>query len=249
MPGSDGGATGAAGPVAPDEAASALSYAGPGTARPEHTGAATGLTRLDVAALALRLLGLYAMIQAAPVLATLPGLLMYAFKGSYNWTFGESLLYAGPSLVYLTVGVLLIAYASRLAPKLLPPPVEPVAGTDPTHRALVHTTGRQLQAIAVSVVGLLLVTWSLPSLIQTAVAYLADSESPATGGITPSAIRQNLVLFAVQFAAGVWLFLGSRGLAVYWHRLRRHDHARDHARDRGPGSGSPPDGGTGREAQ
>ena len=195
----------------------ALQYAQPGTSQPHQAGDTHGLTRRDVAALALRLVGVYALLQGMYLLTYLPGLLMNYRAYRASSVAREMLLFGlGPYALSLGVGAFLLLFADRLAPRLLlgPAPGQP----DGAPPALVRTSGPELQAIAFSVVGLLLVVWSAKSLAFVAWSIYASHRH------NDAFERDGWGRYALEFVAecglGVWLFFGSKRLAAFWQRLR-----------------------------
>ena len=193
----------------------ALPYAQPDTSRPHQAGDSRGLTRLDVAALALRVVAIYALLQGMYLLVYLPGLLMN-YRAYRSASIGTEvlLLGLGPYALSLGVGVMLLLFADRLAPRLLP---EPAAGQeDGAPPALVRTSGPELQAVAFSVVGLLLALWSAKSLALA--AWHFSRKQDAVDAL--DAWGTQALEFAVECGLGLWVFFGSKRLALFWQRLR-----------------------------
>jgi hypothetical protein len=196
--------------------AAALPYALPDTNRPFQAGDTHGLTRRDVAALSLRLVGLYALLQGMYLFTYLPALLVnYRSYRASSLGMDALLFWMGPYVLSLGAGLLLLLFADRLAPRVLPAPAAGDGGAAPA--ALVRTSGPELQAIAFSVVGLLLVVWSAKSL-----ALLAWALYRAEPGVSfPNAEwGKHAMEFVVECGLGVWLFFGSKQLARFWQRLR-----------------------------
>src|SRR5688500_4748750 len=99
----------------------ALQYAQPDTSRPYQAGNAQGLTRRDVASLALKLVGIYSLLQGMYLVTYLPGLLMnYRAYRASSIAMEALLLGLGPYALSLGVGIFLLLSADRLAPRLLP---------------------------------------------------------------------------------------------------------------------------------
>jgi hypothetical protein len=217
MPDPHAGTT-AAIPAAPTAAppAQPIPYALPETSRPYQAGDAQGLTRRDVASLALKLVGIYALLQGTYLLVYLPGLLI-SYR-EWSTTVGVEMLFLGlgPYALSLAIGVVLVLFGDRLAPRLLPHS-SAAAGLGPP--TLVRTTGPELQGMAFSVVGVLLVVWSARSLILAAWG-LSQSQRADLGIFREQGWGQYLLQFALEFGAGVWLFFGSKRLAAFWQRLR-----------------------------
>jgi hypothetical protein len=203
----------------PDRAPAApLQYAQPDASRPYLAGDAHGLTRRDVASLALKLVGIYSLLQGMSLVSYMPGLLMHyrAYRAA-SIAMEMLLLGLGPYALSLGVGIFLLLFADRLAPRLLPEPAPGQADSPPP--ALVRTSGPELQAVAFSVVGLLLIVWSARSLALAAWNFYAGSRVIVEALERPGWGRYALEA-AVECGLGVWLFFGSKRLAGFWQRLR-----------------------------
>lgn len=75
---------------------------------------------------------------------------------------------------------------------------------------------RELQAIAFSVVGIVLLGQHLPTLAGEVLGSLDRHE----GDLAPTPLGTSLAAPLIGCGIGLWLLLGSRGLATSWARLR-----------------------------
>jgi hypothetical protein len=173
-----------------------------------------------VAALAVKLMGLYLIVQAIPAVVAIVGWMMdgapHGGAGYYLSTFGLS---AGLGLVLLAVGdrigAWLMADPSPLPSEPAPPDV------------------RNVQSAAFAVAGVMLIAvWALPGLVYDGWRSFyalnpVDAQQRAIEG------RPYLARHVVELLLGLFLFYGSKRLSAYWHRLRTHrlSHADD---DEGP---------------
>ncbi len=183
-----------------EPAAVPLSYA-------EH--ALDRFDRHDVATLALRLVGIYLLIQC---LSLFPSLGLGLVFGQPWAVGGISIYFAGFTAFYGVCGILFLIYAPRWGRFLLP-------GGEAQMKS--SPTGGDLQAVAFSVVGLCLAVWGVRDLITV-----------ASGGYPPPAYAAAnhswpYVAPAAQLAIGIALFLGARGLSAFWYRLRTTSYGRD----------------------
>jgi hypothetical protein len=113
-------------------------------------------------------------------------------------------------------GIFLFTRAPRLGRRLLPR----VAIGDLEQSSHGPT---QLHAMALSIVGLLLFVWSAPGLMWLILSLLIGDNGRAIQRTLASRVGDSappLLTNGVQAALGVWLFLGSKGLAAWWGRLR-----------------------------
>ncbi|MDB5353775.1 MAG: hypothetical protein JWN24_228 [Phycisphaerales bacterium] len=186
-----------------------ISYAFPTTdARHESE----QITRGDVACIAVKLIGVYVFLQAFPVL-------VFAATGSTRYGRFD-LQYLATSMivpaVLCGVGVFLFARAPRLGRHLLPT-IVPAQLEQHSHGPT------QFHAMALSVAGLVLFAWSAPHLAWFGYSVLAgDSGQSIQRSLSSRVAGSSPTLFihGGQAALGVWLFLGSKGLAAWWARLR-----------------------------
>ena len=166
------------------------------------------LTRGDVATIAVKLFGLYALLQAMPGIITC----IHYFRPDVAYM----TVTAVPVIVYLSLGIFLVICGEKVARWLLP-------------RTAVTTTEvpghgpAQIQAMAFSLIGVLVFVWSAPSLAwYLVVLMLGDgtqaiqvNRSDRIGHLSPQLIR-----YGSETILGVWLFLGSKGLVAWWWRMR-----------------------------
>jgi hypothetical protein len=179
-------------PVAP------LSYAGTGLNQ---------FDRQDLTTVALRLVAIYLLIRGMEYVPLLGVLLMTGRTvGSY-----ESFFMFMPSGLYLIGGILLMVFAP-LAGRLLLPRGRPINS---------HPTGSDLQAIAFSVVGVLLAARAMGDLITLYAGGLHARQIYGGEGWLP------YLAPGIQLAIGIALFLGARGLSRFWQKLRSTSHGKE----------------------
>ena len=179
------------------------------------TTAGTGEQRAtlhDVVLVVLRLIGVYAIIQAVPYLSYVP--FVFTFDANAVMT----LL---PAACWVGLGIFLITNAGWVAGRLVQVP----------QRAGVPSTpaGEQFQAVAFSVAGVMLAVWGLAGLAGKVAGLVAAEGARSAGQVVPSETLEWLAEPAVETALGVFLFLRARGLAALWHRLQMAGLHRDNA--------------------
>jgi hypothetical protein len=183
------------------------------------------ISRGDIAVLALRLLGVFAMIQGSAFLGMLGP--VFSSFGSGVGGLGTSLALAAPYGIYLGLGILLVATAGWVGPKLLP---NAQRSDDSAGRA----SARDLQAVAFSVVGITIVGWSMGQ-FGSALWYLVfRSTRPNDDKTAWDLASPFLVRFAIEAGIGVVLFTGAKGLVNLWHRVREPNPLRDAGPDESP---------------
>ena len=178
------------------------------------------MTKREVASLALKLSGIYAFIVSVSSFDTM--MFMIASVGAQCADHpGQgpnfALLAVGfviPLLLLLFLGFYLIAASERLSRHIFP--------QDSAGEKTSPFSSEDMQTIAFSVVGLLLLTRAVPGLcrvifrISSALQYKNFSAI-----IIKTGIVQNSVIIVVQLVFGLYLFLGSKGLSGLWHKLQR----------------------------
>lgn len=180
------------------------------------------ITRGDVAVLTLRLLGVFAMIQGSAFLGML-GTIFSSF-GSGVGGLGSALAMAAPYGIYLGLGIVLVATAGWIGPKLLP---DARRSDDAAGRA----SARDIQAVAFSVVGVTVAAWSVGDLGSAMWFLFFRSARPNDDHTAWELASPQLARFAFQVGVGVVLFLGAKGLTNLWHRVREPNPVHDAGAD------------------
>ena len=163
----------------------------------------TPLSGLALGTIALQLVGVYCFVQALPVVP----LLALFFGTGGTLTSWDMLIPLIPPAIYILLGLGFI----RLAPQISAWLFRNMAGV--MSGPVSAETGRYLQAIAFSVVGVFVMIDATPKLVRLLGLGLIDMGS----GFRP---RAEMLEPVAQFVLGLVLFLQARGLALLWHRLR-----------------------------
>jgi hypothetical protein len=182
----------------------ALTYAVPTTPTAEEHSVGLGMTRGDVAALAIRIIGLYVAVQ---------GLLYLSFVFQYGFRFNPT---AAVGLVLLAVyegfAAFLVILAPRIGRWLLPrSPVQ-------SHDFAGVSWPLELQAVAFSVVGLVLVVSSAPRVIV--ILWSTIDRTMSFYRNTSGDLIGSLLQPGTEFILGLLLFFGAKRLSLYWRGIR-----------------------------
>lgn len=175
---------------------------------PYHREPADSLTKYDLGVLAVRLVGLYCLFYALVYAAFIPNLLIYRAPGVTQSGLAIAAACA-PSAVFAVAGLVLLRWTGAIVQRVFP---EFAAGTG------LSATGRDLQAVLFSVIGVWLVAEAVPEAARIAMNYWwfgSAAYSAERYGAIPEVAH-----FVVQIAVGVYLFARAKGLAALWHRLR-----------------------------
>lgn len=186
----------------------AIPYADPMVPSARQTGLTSGITRGDVAALAVRLFGIYLLLQALPVavLFVSAAIETPGFGISSLFAFRQGLfpLWTVYIAAFAGAGTWLVLKAPQVAAWLLPkttgnPGVPAVAGS-----------AHGVQAVAFSIVGLYIAASAFPDLTPIFTQYVqSQSDQAFTQLIKP----------AVEFIVGLILFFKAKRISGYWQQI------------------------------
>ncbi len=173
------------------------------------------MTRREIAALLLRLMVIYAMLQFAPSLVYVLGLLgsiVSSPRPEYAFVFiGVSLLVP---VIWIGLCLLVLRFSSRIATRLMPEDGE--AGSLPT------LSFNQCQTLGFNFIGLLLIVQASPQLIQLISTIRFEGYVTEMAGRVDVYRRllPNALAFLTQLLIGIFLFFRARGLANLWSMLQ-----------------------------
>jgi hypothetical protein len=170
----------------------------------------TTLSGVGLGTIALQIVGVYCIVLALPifsVLATFLGASGFTNAGRPGWQILFSFIMPG---LYCVIGVLLIRYAARLSVWLFGGTAGGVMVGPVTALA-----GRNLQAIAFSVVGVMTMIDAAPRLVSFLWFGLMDMGSALRGDGFGQMIEP-----IAKFLFGLALFLQAKGLSLLWHKIR-----------------------------
>jgi hypothetical protein len=117
--------------------------------------------------------------------------------------------YVGPGVVNLTAGIVLLWRTHWIVRRIFP---------EFTSDSSLNVSGRDLQAVAFSVVGIWMIVTAAPTAAGLAVAWWSGA-TRGTSVYTQNVIPE-ITRLVVQFTAGVLLFARAKALSALWHRLR-----------------------------
>jgi hypothetical protein len=175
------------------------------------------MTKHELASFALKLLGIYALIESLQLFQWLGGL-VYMLKSERGGTVAElwaSVVMMIPLLLVAAAGAVLVVFGRDLAPRLV--------GEDKPLGASSVLTGQDVQAIGFSIVAVLIFLRAIPQIGQ-AIWMALDALSQRFDEPVPGRFAQNAFRYGIpaliQLVLAVTLFLQARGLANLWHRIR-----------------------------
>lgn len=175
------------------------------------------MTKIQIASLSLKLMGIFSIIQAIPILRELSA--SFAFKNFVQEN-------ASPSFNYLLFGILisiflllilgacLIFFSDNLAKKIM---------KENNDKLLTDVSAKDIQSIAFSIVGLVMIVIAIPKLVQLGAnlqALKSAGADSSKGSISVGTWVYSIGI-AVQFVIGIVLFFGAKGLSGIWHSLQK----------------------------
>jgi hypothetical protein len=180
-----------------EQSGAQLPYATPTHSSPDSP----PFNRYDFATLSVRLLGIYLIVEALPIVINVVSTIVVN-RGFYR-VYSYSLV---SLFTFFVVGVLLFVMAQRIGAKLLPP-LEPHRGDPP------RASGVQLHGAAIATCGLILLAYrSVPGLVIDIWAYYNRP-----GSRTSELLAQHII----ETLLGIFLFFGASAIASYWDRTRQ----------------------------
>ncbi len=170
------------------------------------------MTKRELAAFILKLLGVYALIQSLPVLQGFAAMVFFLQSdGTAFDVLATFVISVVPFLLLALAGVALLLFSDRLA--------RIIVGRDGDAAVCSAIHGVEFQAIGFSVVGVLVALLAVPRLVQSlGNAWLLRSQDWPDSMVRRTWLAG--VSIAVQLGLALVLFLRARGLANLWHRIQ-----------------------------
>jgi hypothetical protein len=168
----------------------------------------------DIAIVAIRLLAIYIIIMA---ISALPHYLGMFLSLSSSDAFGKSSLLGmlAASLVHILIGFGLWFYSQPIATLVIKDLPEDIP-------ANTESRLNNIQSVAVSILGLFVLSSAIPSMAKLIVIVISPSSSIEYGySIDALGRHSNNIPFAelakqiVSFCLGLWFFFGSRGIVAF----------------------------------
>lgn len=169
------------------------------------------MDRTDAASLAFKLAGIYVMVEAIKLVPTV-AIPLRAFIQENGVRFADVAIVGVPLLISCTalalLSYLLIVKSRGFADRSLASPEQ--------NQIDFQRHADELQVVAFSVVGVLLLCEGIPELVRTVAGAYHNRE--LMGAYLRETAPDLIVLF-VQLTAGYWLFFGPRSATRAWSRL------------------------------
>ncbi len=169
------------------------------------------LTVGEAAILAVRVLGLYFILEALPILSAIT-MIFFSSRPTPGIAPEQILTQLSYPFFYGAIGIVLLTKSSWVACRMLG--VASWPGESP-----LHVSARQLQAVGLSIFGVILAISGAEDFIRGIVTYL---RAEVAGDVIYRGAIDLATLASGMFKlfVGVWLFVGSKRLSVWWQKIR-----------------------------
>lgn len=160
----------------------------------------------DLAILGVRILGLYALIQALQMSTQA----IWMAAPEFDRRPGTALLIVVPVIGALVLAALVLRYAQSLGIRIAPEEATPGS-----------VDSRGLQAMLLATAGILLMVTLVPRLLNVGFVLLQPDDLVPQGELGLGRLRIQFAGLLVEFCLGLTLVAGARSFAECWHRLWR----------------------------
>ena len=164
----------------------------------------------QLAILALRLMGIYCLVEG---ISMLPFFVTATFGGAKGPDFSMAIGGAATLVVISAVGILLIVFSVSWGGKLTP--------TEASEEKNSPVTFRQVQVFGFALAGILIFANALPQLFNSIFNLLRATSTNPDGFFNTSRSQIEYAIGTIAKAVfGIGLFFGADGFANFWSSLR-----------------------------
>ena len=169
------------------------------------------MLKRTIASLGCKFLGIYALIQAIPLFGQIIQLYTFA-KDDPLFGIGIVLSTSIPFILMVTAAGVLLFYSNRIADRMI--------GTGNDEPETQNISAMELQTIAFSIVGLILMLMSFPKMMQIGYNVYAMKSAGDERNVVEIIHRTWSFALAtgVQFVIGFILFIGSEIFSSLWRK-------------------------------
>ncbi len=176
------------------------------------------MTKREIASLAIKLMGVFILLKSIAYVPMAFWATLSTMPSEAEWLFRifmvmMSVAAAGIPLVW---SLLIIFLSDKVASWL-------IKDDNSIENASTTISKGDVMVIAISCIGLYFIVAAAPMFIRVLMnisIFHRHTESPFVGSSTVFNIGKQLIAPAVQIALGVWLFVGSKGIAKFWKKIR-----------------------------
>lgn len=171
------------------------------------------MSQLQITSLSLRLAGIYSLIQA--ILMIRPVINSFGFA-SQQPSVGTTLILGAsiPFILLIIFGLLLFIGSNRISRRI----IREKTSTDISS----ELNSKKIQAIAFSILGVILVIISIPKILQI-ISNIVALQNAADNSFTIYKLSRDTIAFGIgvvlQFLFGIYLFISGHSLSNLWHKI------------------------------
>ena len=175
------------------------------------------MTKREIASLAIKLMGVFILLKSIAYMPMAYSGIIYAARSHDNSGLLDMaflvMMSTGMAVIPLGWSILVVVFSDKAAAWLIKEDnsIENTSGS---------ITKDDVMMIAVSCIGLYFIIAAAPMLVRDAVYMRGQMGSPFIGPSGLMKFFRNLIAPGVQIAAGVWLFVGSKGIVNLWKKIR-----------------------------
>ncbi len=181
------------------------------------------MNNIQIASLAFKLAGIFSVIQSIPMLRNINEVIALKNSPLFETTSGQAhpanyLLIGIITSISLLIllGIILLVFSNFFARKMF-------AASTTSSTPETELTSKNIQSVAFSIVGVILVVVAIPKLVQVGanIQALANAgDQVPTKSISAGTWAYSIGL-AAQMLVGILLFFGANGLSSLWFLLQK----------------------------
>lgn len=172
------------------------------------------MNKYEIASLVSKVLGIFSVIQSFKYFQTLG--LQLSLRNTDS-TSSESLFVYGITVlvffITFVIGLLLFFYSKRVASILV--------GKDNVATISEPIKTNNIQAIAFSVVGVILITMALPKILKNTLMIWLTYRDSLPRSVVTTQIYIDIFVALIELSFGLWLLFGTSGIINIINKLRK----------------------------
>jgi len=169
------------------------------------------MTKREIASLAIKLMGVFILLKS---IAYMPSVfsVMFSVMRTEGVLFAISIVLISifMAVIPLAWSILVIVFSDKAAAWL-------IKEDNAIANSGTLISKDDVMVIAISCIGLYFIVNTTPRFIHALIAIRTYPHTPFPNILN---VGRELIAPAVQIALGVWLFVGSKGIAKFWKKIR-----------------------------
>ena len=172
------------------------------------------MTKREIASLAIKLMGVFILLKSISYVPMAYSGMFYAVREGNNAGILQTVLIlmmsTAMAVVPLAFSILVIVLSDKAAAWL-------IKEDNSIENASTSISKTDVMAIVISCIGLYFIVNTTPRFIHALITIRRYPHTPFPNLLN---VGRELIAPAVQIALGVWLFVGSKGIAKFWKKIR-----------------------------